>query len=72
MLDPQRFRQDIDQLVVQLRNRGYELNVDLYQELEDKRKSLQAETENLQAQRNAVSRKIGACLLYTSPSPRDA
>ncbi len=59
MLDPQLFKQEAGQLVQKLLERGYELDLERYQFLEDQRRSLQAETEALQAERNRFSKQIG-------------
>jgi seryl-tRNA synthetase len=59
MLDPQLLKQEAGQLVQKLLERGYKLDVERYQLLEDERRSLQAETEALQAERNRVSKQIG-------------
>ncbi len=60
MLDPQLLKQDTENLAAKLRVRGYVLDVDNYRLLEDKRRTLQGETEALQARRNKISREIGA------------
>ena len=59
MLDPQLFKQEAGQLVQKLLERGYQLDLERYQFLEDQRRSLQAETEALQAERNRFSKQIG-------------
>ena len=60
MLDPQLLRNNLDQVVAGLARRGYALDVAAYQALESRRKQLQVETQNLQAERNAKSKAIGA------------
>jgi len=59
MLDPQLLRNNIAQVADRLQVKGFALDVDLYQELELKRKSLQVQAEDLQATRNARSKEIG-------------
>lgn len=60
MLDPQLLKHDIEHLSEKLHARGYTLDTDYYQSLEEQRKSLQNETESLQAQRNRISKQVGA------------
>ncbi|MDO4449969.1 MAG: serine--tRNA ligase [Moraxella sp.] len=59
MLDPKLLRFDLENLKVRLATRGYELDIAFWQEIENKRKSLQVETENLQAQKNGGAKEIG-------------
>ena len=59
MLDPKLLRQDPEKLVDVLAARGYQLDVAKLTDLEQKRKALQVETEQLQSQRNTVSTQIG-------------
>ena len=59
MLDPQLLRNDTAQVAERLVLRGYQLDVEAFQELEVDRKKLQIETEELQAKRNARSKEIG-------------
>ena len=59
MIDIQLLRSDIDAVAKRLATRGYELDVSGFRSLEEKRKSIQTRTEQLQAQRNAVSKQIG-------------
>ncbi len=60
MLDPQTLRNNLDLVVAGLARRGFVLDVAAYQALEARRKQLQVETQNLQAERNATSKSIGA------------
>jgi len=60
MLDPQLLRNNLDQVVAGLARRGLVFDVAAYQTLEARRKQLQVETQNLQAERNAASKSIGA------------
>lgn len=59
MIDPQLLRNDIAGVAAGLKVKGHTLDVDAYQALEAKRKSLQVEAEDLQAKRNARSKDIG-------------
>ena len=59
MLDIKRLRNDLDAVAAQLKRRGFELDVAQFQALEDKRKSLQAKTQELQNERNTRSKSIG-------------
>jgi seryl-tRNA synthetase len=60
MLDPQNLRANLDQVAAGLKRRGFPLDIAAYQALEARRKQLQVETQNLQAERNAQSKAIGA------------
>ncbi len=59
MLDPKLLRNEPELVAERLAVRGYQLDVDLLNYLEEQRKSLQIETENLQAERNKRSKSIG-------------
>lgn len=59
MLDPKYLRGDIQQTAEALKRRGYELSVSSFVELEEKRKSLQIKTQELQNERNVRSKSIG-------------
>lgn len=59
MLDPQLLRNELDQVAERLAVKGYALDVERYRALEAQRKKLQVQTEELQAQRNSRSKKIG-------------
>ncbi|RKW41546.1 MAG: serine--tRNA ligase [Moraxella sp.] len=59
MLDPKLLRGDLSDLQVKLATRGYQLDIDFWQDLEQRRKSLQIKTEDLQAQKNQGAKKIG-------------
>lgn len=59
MLDIQLLRNDIDTVAARLAQRGYFLDVNLFNTLEQERKVLQTHTQELQAQRNAASKAIG-------------
>ncbi len=59
MLDPKYLRDQLNDTAAHLAKRGYTLNVSALQALETKRKSLQAETQELQSQRNGFAKQIG-------------
>lgn len=59
MLDSKLLRQNIEETAAKLRLRGYELDVAPIEKLEEKRKALQIETQNLQNERNTRSKNIG-------------
>jgi len=59
MLDPRLLRNDLDNTAKQLERRGIQLDVALITELEERRKSLQVATEELQNERNSRSKGIG-------------
>ena len=60
MLDPKLLRSDLEQTAQHLKRKGYELDTSLFESLEDKRKHLQVETQELQSVRNQRSKEIGA------------
>ncbi|MGF1888031.1 serine--tRNA ligase [Photobacterium profundum] len=59
MLDSKLLRTELDETAEKLARRGFTLDVENLRLLEEKRKSLQMMTEDLQAQRNARSKSIG-------------
>ncbi|MCL1046003.1 serine--tRNA ligase [Shewanella electrodiphila] len=59
MLDPKFLRNELEVTAELLAKRGFILDVSRLTALEEKRKSLQVETEELQASRNAISKSIG-------------
>jgi seryl-tRNA synthetase len=60
MLDPQLLRSDIDGIARRLASRPYTLDVARFNALEQERKSVQIRTQELQAARNQLSKRIGA------------
>ena len=58
MLDIKFVREHLDEVRQMLKNRNNPLNLDDFAELEQKRRSLLQDTENLKSQRNAVSKEI--------------
>jgi seryl-tRNA synthetase len=59
MLDPRLIRNNLDEVAEKLRRRGFELNTQLIAELEERRKRLQVESQELQNERNSRSKSIG-------------
>jgi seryl-tRNA synthetase len=59
MLDIQQLRNDLDGVVSQLKKRGFEFDAASFTALEQERKTVQTNTEALQAKRNAASKSIG-------------
>jgi seryl-tRNA synthetase len=59
MIDIQLLRNDIDGAARRLSTRGFTLDVAGFKALEDARKKIQTSTEQVQAQRNALSKQVG-------------
>ncbi|MEE8429256.1 MAG: serine--tRNA ligase [Gammaproteobacteria bacterium] len=59
MLDPKLLRGDLDAVAGQLDRRGFALDIQRLQNLEEQRKRLQVKTQELQAERNSGSKTIG-------------
>jgi seryl-tRNA synthetase len=59
MIDPKLLRQDTEAVAANLARRGFEFDVGAYLALEERRKSLQVETEDLRNERNTSSKDIG-------------
>ena len=59
MIDPRRLRQDLLNIAARVGTRGGVFDVSRFQALEDRRKSAQLETENLQQERRRASKRIG-------------
>ena len=59
MLDSKLLRTATEEVAKGLAKRGYQLDVAKIQALEEKRKDVQVKTENLQAERNSISKGIG-------------
>jgi seryl-tRNA synthetase len=60
MLDPKLLRANIEAVASQLKRKAYDLDISRFSQLEEKRKSLQVETQELQSVRNQRSKEIGA------------
>ncbi len=59
MLDPQLLRTHLDEVVEALRKRGLEFDRETFERLEEQRKRLQVQTQELQQRRNERSKAIG-------------
>ena len=59
MIDPKLLRQSATDVAANLARRGYVFDVDAYSKLEERRKTLQVETETLQSERNASAKGVG-------------
>ena len=59
MLDIQQLRNDLDHVVARLKARKFDFPAEEFKALEAQRKTVQTNTENLQAKRNAASKQIG-------------
>jgi seryl-tRNA synthetase len=59
MLDPRLLRSDPGTVAKQLARRGFHLDTNALQALDDRRKSIQVQTQELQAERNVRSKNIG-------------
>lgn len=59
MLDPRLVRTQLEQTAQQLGRRGFSLDVEAFSALEERRKAVQVETQNLQNERNSRSKSIG-------------
>ncbi len=59
MLDPRLFRGELENTAAQLARRGFELDIEAIERLENERKSLQVDTQNLQAEKNKSAKSIG-------------
>ena len=62
MLDIQVLRNDLDGIVARLKARNFDFPAARFSELEAERKTIQTNTEALQAKRNAASKQIGVLL----------
>lgn len=59
MLDQKLLRKDINAVAEQMARRGFQLDVEKFNQLESQRKSLQIRTQELQNERNVKSKSIG-------------
>lgn len=59
MLDPKLVRNNIEAVAAQLKNRGVVLDITKFNELEERRKSLQVKMQELQNERNVRSKEVG-------------
>jgi len=59
MLDPQLLRNNLEETAALLKRRGYDLDIENFAALEEKRKTHQVDAQALQAERNKKSKNIG-------------
>ena len=59
MLDLKKLKKDPKSVVDNLKKRGFKFDLDKWDKLEASRKSLQSDTEKMQAELNEISKKIG-------------
>jgi seryl-tRNA synthetase len=59
VIDIQLLRSDIDAVARRLATRGYTLDAAGFKALEERRRTLQTDTEQLQSQRNALAKQVG-------------
>ncbi|MCP5089341.1 MAG: serine--tRNA ligase [Gammaproteobacteria bacterium] len=59
MIDPKLLRQSTAEVAANLARRGFEFDSENYLALEERRKALQVETENLRSERNSSAKSIG-------------
>ena len=59
MLDPKQLRAETAEIAKQLQRRGFVLDVEILEQLEAERKTIQTRTQELQNQRNTRSKSIG-------------
>ncbi|HZN24979.1 MAG TPA: serine--tRNA ligase, partial [Burkholderiales bacterium] len=59
MLDVQLLRSDLEGVARRLADRGFTLDVAAFESLEQQRKAIQTETQELQQRRNQLSKQIG-------------
>ncbi|RBM69675.1 serine--tRNA ligase [Vibrio tarriae] len=63
MLDSKLLRTELDETAAKLARRGFKLDVETIRTLEEQRKSIQVEVENLQSTRNSISKQIGQLMV---------
>ncbi|WP_119329565.1 serine--tRNA ligase [Cysteiniphilum halobium] len=59
MIDPKLLRSDIEEVARELLTRGYVLDINAFNALEEERRIVQQKTQDLQAKRNVASKQIG-------------
>lgn len=72
MLDSKLLRTELDETAAQLARRGFKLDVETIRTLEEQRKSIQVEVENLQSTRNSISKQIGQLMSKGDKKGADA
>ena len=59
MIDAKYIKENLQEVANKLATRGYKFNINLFETQEAKRKELQEKTQELQSQRNIISKEIG-------------
>ena len=59
MLDAKIVRANAEEIAIQLKKKGYQLDIERFNTLEEQRKAIQTKTEELQSERNTRSKNIG-------------
>ena len=59
MLDPKKLRQSTQDVAINLAKRGFQFDIDSYSSLNENRKLLQIENDNLKNKRNNASKEVG-------------
>ena len=59
MLDPKLLRTELDTVAQRLQKKGFTLDTERFQSLEEQRKVVQTETESLQSEKNNHAKSIG-------------
>ena len=59
MLDAKYIKDNLQEVADRLATRGYKLDINLFETQEAQRKELQEKTQELQSQRNTISKEIG-------------
>ncbi|WP_250658348.1 serine--tRNA ligase [Alkalimarinus coralli] len=59
MLDAKIVRANAEEIAIQLKKKGYQLDIERFNVLEEQRKAIQTKTEELQSERNTRSKNIG-------------
>lgn len=59
MLDPHQLRADYKSIAPKLKSRGCDFDIAYFEDLEERRRTLQSDTESARGQRNQLSRAIG-------------
>ncbi len=67
MLDPKLVRNSIDKVAAQLKTRGFTIDVEKFNALEEGRKNLQVKMQDLQNERNVRSKEVGLAKAQGKP-----
>ena len=59
MIDINLLRNDIESIEKILKHRGFDLDINFFNSLEDERKHIQIKTQELQQERNDLSKQVG-------------